>query len=202
MLISQFRAPRLATVFGGIGMVAGCLSLVVSLSGSADAQASRTLVRRGDIAPGAITAKAIAPGAVRSKALAKGAVGPKSLAQGAVKAAAISKGAIDASALASDAVTSSALAPGSVYGGALGTVTFHTVPIADLDAIAENGTWTASNTETATCAKGERLLAPSFSFTNPGNREVAFLQALPFSNGEANGVSARITSNSGGTAVG
>jgi hypothetical protein len=113
----------------------------------------------------------------------------------------LAKDAVTGEALGEDSVTARAIAPGSVYGGALGAETIHTVPIADLDAVAENGTWTASNTETAVCGTGERLLGGGFAFTNPGNREVAFLQALPFTNRAANGVSGRITSNSGGSAA-
>jgi hypothetical protein len=159
-------------------------------------------VRKGDIAPGAVTAKTLAKGAVHTKALAKGAVTAKNLAKGAVTAKALATAAVGQGALMDDSVTASAIAPGSIYGGALGTETIHVVPIKDLDAVAENGTWTASNTATALCGTGERLLGAGFAFTNPGNREAAFLQALPFVSATTNGVSGRITSNSGGTAEG
>jgi hypothetical protein len=182
--------------------VLGFAALIVSLSGSANATSSSTLVRKGDIAPGAVTAKALAKGAVHSKALAKGAINAKALAKGAVTASALARDAVTGDALGEDSVTARAIAPGSVYGGALGTETVHTVPIADADSVASNPEWTASNTETAVCGTGERLLSAGFAFTNPGNREVAFLQALPFTNnGTANGVSGRITSNSGGSAT-
>jgi len=172
------------------GTVLGTLALIVALAGNASAFSSHTIVRKGDIAKGAVTAKAIAKGAVHAKALAKGAVNSKALA----------KGAVGPDALAADAVTASALAPGSVYGGALGPVSMHGTPIADFDAVAENGTWTASNGEVASCAPGERLLTGGIVFTNPGNREVGVLESLPFSNSFANGLVGRITSNSGGTA--
>jgi hypothetical protein len=196
----ELRHLSLGAVLGTIGAVLGFAALIVSLSSSANAT-SNTLVRKGDIAPGAVTAKALAKGVVHSKALAKGAVNSKALAKGSVTASALAKDAVTNDAMGEDSVTARAIAPGSVYGGALGTETIHTVPITDLDAVAENGTWTASNTETAVCSAGERLLGGSFAFTNPGNREVAFLQALPFTNGAANGVSGRITSNSGGSAA-
>ena len=63
------------------------------------------------------------------------------------------------------------------------------------------GTWTASNTEVAACATGERLLTGGVIFTNPGNREVGVLESLPFSNSSLAGVIGQITSNSGGTAA-
>jgi hypothetical protein len=101
------------------------------------------------------------------------------------------------------AITAGAIAPGSVHGVALGAEVVHQTPIADIDEVAENGKWTAGNTEVALCGPGEALLAPGFIFANPGNREVAWLEARPFltSDGSsANGVSGRITSNSGGSA--
>ena len=73
--------------------------------------------------------------------------------------------------------------------------------MADLDAVAENGMWTASDSASALCGAGERLLTGGVVFTNPGNREVGILESLPFSNGTSNGMSARITSNSGGLAA-
>lgn len=173
------------------GTVLGTLALIVALAGNANAFSNRIVIRRGEIAPGAVTARTIAKGAVRARALAKGAVTSKAL----------KSGAVTPSALAPDAVTATALAPGSVYGGALGPVTTHGTKIADIDEVAENGTWTASNSEVASCAPGERLLTGGLVFTNPGNREVAPIELLPFSNSFADGVTGRITSNSGGSAV-
>lgn len=221
MYRSELRNPTVGTVLGGIAVLLSLAALIVTLSSSASARSSDPLVHKGDIAAGAVTAKALAKGAVHPKALYKGAVKSRALAKGAVDAAALAKGAVDsgalakgavtaealarksvdAGALADDAVTSAAIAPGSVYAAALGAQAIHVTPIADLDAVAENGTWTASNTEVATCAAGERLLSGGFAFTNPGNREVAFLQSLPFLSPTGSGVSARITSNSGGSAA-
>jgi hypothetical protein len=173
------------------GTVLGTLALVVALAGNADALTNHTVVRKGDIAKGAVTANALAKGAVHAKALAKGAVGAKAL----------GKGAVGAAALAPDAVTASAIAPGSVYGGALGPVTIHSASMADVDAAPENGTWTASESATALCSAGEHLLTGGIVFTNPGNREAGVLESLPFSTSSANGIVGRITSNSGGTAA-
>jgi hypothetical protein len=197
------RAPSAGTVLGAIGAVLGLAALIVSLSSSADASPSRQLVRRGDIAPGAVTAKTLAPHAVHARALARSAVNSRALAKGAVNRRVLAKGAVIARAIAADAVTAEAIAPGSVYGGALGEETLHETPIKDIDEVASNPQWTAGNTEVAICAPGEALLAPGFFFKNPGNREVAWLEARPFlttGGSSGNGASGRITSNSGGGA--
>lgn len=173
------------------GTVLGTLALIVAIAGNTGALAGTNhKITKADIAKGAVTAKALAAGAVHAKALAKGAVNSKALATGAVTSAA----------LGADAVTASALAPGSVYGGALGPVTVHGTPIADIDESADLSNWTASNSEVASCGPGERLLSGGVVFTNPGNRRVAVIESLPFSNASANGMVGRITSDSGGTA--
>lgn len=198
---SGIRRPSLGTILGAIGAVMGCLAFVISLSSSADALPSHTLIHRNEIAPGAVTAKALATGAVRAKALARGAVTAKALGREAVKGTALAKGAVGAAALADDAVTRRSLAPESVYGGALGPMSVHSDPIADIDAVAENETWTASESGVAKCGLGERLLMPSFEFSNPGNREVSFIVQHPFIDGSSSGVIGRISTNSGGTAA-
>ena len=146
------------------------------------------------------SAKALASGAVHSKAIAKSAVTSKKLAKESVNRRVLRKGAVLEAALADDAVTARTLAPGSVYAGSLGPRTIHMTPIADIDQVAENGTWTGSNAETALCAPGEALLGPGFIFTEPGNREVSWLRAAPFLSPTGDGVSGQISSNSGGTA--
>ena len=190
------------------------------------------LITAARLAPGAVTAKALAPGSVHPKALASAAVHPKALANGAVTSAAIADDAVNArvlaqgavgsqnladgavigrvlakasvtpTAIAPDAVTASAVAPGSVYGGALTTETVRVTPIGDLDAVAENGTWTSSNTEVVLCGPGERLLGTGFLMNEPGNREVSWLRAQPFFGPQTSGVSGQISSNSGGYAKG
>lgn len=212
MYRSELRHPSMATALAGIAALLSLAALIVSLSSSASALSSRALVRKGDIAPGAVSAKSLARGAIHPKALAKGAVNSKALADGAVNASklakasvtadAVARGAVTSAALAHDSVTAEAIAPGSVYGGALGPQTIHATPIADLDAVASNPEWTASNSENAVCGPGERLLSSGFGFSNPGNREVSFLQVRPFISATTNGVSGRISSNSGGSAVG
>jgi hypothetical protein len=193
------------------GTVLGVLALIVAVAGNAGALAGTAhKVTRSDLAKGAVTARAIAKGAVHPRAIAKeaitataikrAAVTADALAADAVSAPTIRTGAVTPDALGPNAVTSSALAPGSVYGAALGPVTEHSTPIADFDEVADNGTWTAGNSEVALCDKGERLLTGGVYSTNPGNREVGILEALPFSN-TVEGFMARFTSNSGGTAT-
>lgn len=174
------------------GTVLGLLALIVAVAGNANAfGGTKVIVRKGDIAPGAVTAKALAKGAVHAKALSKGAVTAKAL----------KPGAVGAEALGRDAVTASALAPGSVYGGALGSIAVHASPIADHDETADLSTWTTSDTATATCAVGERLLTGGVVFTNPGNRRVGIVEDLPFESGNSSGYVGQITSDSGGTAT-
>lgn len=182
------------------GTVLGLLALIVALAGNADAFSGRVIVRKGDIAKGAVTAKSLASGAVHAKALAPGAVGIKALAAGSVTSAALKAGAVTAQGLAPNAVTASAIAPGSVYGGALGPVVIHGAPLKDLDVVPSNPEWTASTVVTTTCGPGERLLSGGIVFTDPGNHEVGVLEVLPFSNGPNSGLAGQITSNSGGSA--
>jgi hypothetical protein len=197
----ELKRPSIATVLGSIGAVAGLAALAVSLSASADAGPRHPLVKRGDIARGAVTASTLAKGAVRAKALAKGSVHSKALADNSVNARILRKDSVGPAAIAANAVTASAIAPGSVYGGALGSITIHTAPVADLDASADLSTWTASDTATALCGVGERLLSGGVVFTNPGNRRAGIIEALPFSNSSANGFSGRVTTDAGGGAA-
>lgn len=186
-----------------LGTVMGFLALVIALGGIATAQPNRTLVKRGDIARGAVTARALAKGAVHSRALAPRAVNSRKLAKGAVNRRVLARGAVTVRSLAPGAVTAAAIAPGSVYGAALGQQSIRTKAIADIDEVAENGAWTAGNSEVALCAPGEALLGTGFLMNDPGNREVSWLEATPFlSPSTGSGVKGRFASNSGGSAEG
>jgi hypothetical protein len=183
------------------GTALGLLAPLVALAGTASAGSNHVIVRKGDIAKGAVTAKALAPGSVHAKALAPGAVGARALRPQSVTAAALAPGAVTADALGRNAVTSSELAPGSVYGAALGPTTVHGAAMADLDLVPSNPEWTASDLAVARCGVGERLLTGGIVFGAPGNREVGILQSLPFEDSSGGGWIGRITSNSGGTAA-
>ncbi len=183
------------------GAAMGFLALIVALAGNANAGSTHLIVRKGDIAKGAVTAKALAPGAVHAKALATGAVTAKAIKPSSVTAAALASGSVGADALGHNAVTAPAIAPGSVYGAALGPVVVHSAPIADLDVPPEISTWTSSDTEIAQCGPGERLLSGGIVFTGLGNRRVGIVTSLPVENPGANGWAGQITSDSGGTAT-
>lgn len=159
--------------------------------------------RAGSLNGAAVTAKTLAKGAVRAKAISRGAVNTRKLADGAVNRRVLAKEAVTARSLAPSAVASAAIAPNSVYGAALGQISIKATPIADIDEVAANPEWTAGNSEVALCAPGEALLGTGFLFTNPGNRQVTWLEATPFlSPITGSGVKGRFASNSGGSATG
>jgi hypothetical protein len=193
------------------GVVLGALALIVAVVGQASAASTtKVIVRKGEIASGAVSAKALAKGAVHPRAIAKGAVtgaaikpgsiGAGALKPGAVGASTLAGGAVGPGAIAPDAVGSGALAPGSVYGGSLAEETVHSTPIVDVDADPSNIEWTASNSTAAFCGNGERLLSGGVVFTNTGNREVGIVVSQPFVNGPSSGWVGEITTNSGGAA--
>jgi hypothetical protein len=190
----------IGAVTGPVGVLLGLIAVVISLSGIADASGGGGKVTARQLAPGSVTAKAIAPGSVGTKALRKGAVTSHVLADNAVNKRVLAPGAVIARGIAPDSVTAAAIAPGAVYGGALAGESIHVTPIADHDAVAENGTWTPSNTETTLCGPGEALLGTGFAFIEGGNHEVSFLKASPFLSATGNGVAGEISSNSGGIA--
>lgn len=200
----EFRFERRASigaVTGPAALLMGLIAVVISLSASADAASHGSYrVTARQLAPGAVTARAIARGAVHPRALARSAVNSRALANNAVNRRVLARGAVIARSISADAVTREAIAPGSVYGGALATESIHMTPIADRDLVAENGTWTSSNTEATLCGAGEALLGTGFIFTEPGNHEVSWLRVAPFLSATGNGVAGEISSNSGGSA--
>lgn len=195
----------------GAALVVALAAFVVSVSAIATAS-PRVIIRKGDIAPGAVTAKALAKGAVTGPKirkgtitgakLASGSVTTEDLANGSVGAAKLGGGAVTSQAIAAGAVTSAAIAPHSVGAVQLGEAEVISKAIADLDKVAHNGEWTASNSEVAACGSGSRLLGGGFSFSTPSNGETSWLQELPIVNGEVNGVVGRFTSDAGGVATG
>jgi hypothetical protein len=173
------------------GVALGTLALIVAVAGNSGAFAgTKVIVRKGQIAKGAVTAKALAAGAVHPAAISKGAVG----------VAALRPGSVASSTLAPDAVTSGAIAPGSVYGGSLGEVTVHSAAIVDADVVPSNIEWTASIPVTVLCASGERVLSGGVVFTNTADKEVGTIISQPFVNGGGNGWVGAITTNAGGAA--
>ena len=199
----QFRAerPDRPTIIATAALLVAIAALVAAIGGYAGAAPGKTVVRKVVVRKGMVHRGEIAPGAVTAKAIARGAVSANKIRKEAITAPKLGKEAVTSEAIAADAVTAGSIAPGSIYGGALGQERIVTKPIADLDAVASNNEWTASNTETALCGPGEPVLGGGVAFTNPGTREAAWLQALPVLGGETNGFTGRITTNSGGTAT-
>ncbi len=131
--------PSLGTVLGAIGALLGLAALVVSLSASADASSNRQLVRRGDIAPGAVTAKALARNAVHPRSLARNAVHSKALAKEAVNRRVLRKGAVLARAIAPARRNREARSRRArCMEGRLGAETVHATPITDIDEVEAN----------------------------------------------------------------
>jgi hypothetical protein len=183
------RKPKLGRP--SAGLLLGALALVVAVAGNSGAFAgTKVIVRKGQIAKGAVTAMSLAHGAVHPAAISKGAVG----------VAALRPGSVDSSVLAPDAVTSGALAPGSVYGGALGEMTLHSAAIVDADLVPHNGEWTLSAPVTAQCAGGERVLTGGTVITSPVNGLAIVTVSQPFVNGAVQGWTGRIESDLGGLA--
>ncbi len=169
-----------------LGTVLGLTALTVAVVGTASASQTRVIVRKGDLAKGAVTARALAKGAVKAQALGKGAVTPSALA----------KGAVDTATLAPDAVDAGALAPSSVYGGALGAVAVHRQSITDIDGPPEISNWTPSSIVVVKCDSGERLLTGGVVITDPANGRVSIVQNAPTENGWVG----QISSDAGGAA--
>lgn len=173
------------------GLLLGALALIVAVAGNSGAFAgTKVIVRKGQIAKGAVTAKALAQGAVHPAAISKGAVG----------VAALRPGSVGSSVLAPDAVGAGQLAPGSVYGGALGEVSVHSAAIVDADTVPHNLEWTPSQSAVATCASGERLLSGGVVFTEVADGQVGIITSQAFVNGGQNGWAGRITTDAGGLA--
>jgi hypothetical protein len=194
------QRPSAGTVLGAMGFLFGLVALIVSVSSPADASSHGRLVHANEIAAEAITANKIHGGAVTAKKLAANAVTSVKLATGSVNRRVIKKEAVTANGLAAASVTRVAIAPGSVYSGALVPESIHATPISDLDEVAHNGEWKASNSEVAFCGPGEALLGTGFAFTGPGNGQVSFLQASPILASTGNAVIGRFASDAGGTA--
>lgn len=207
----QTKELNRGNILGLAGFAMGLAALFISLSGLAGAAPNRVIVHKGDIAPGAVTAKSLAKGAVTSKKIRKKAVTAAKLADGAVQGRSLAPGAVSqqslgnevvgTAALAKNAVTASQLAPGSVYGGSLRETKVVTTPIADLDPIAHNGEWTPSNTEAALCAPGEKVIGSGFALNAPGGQAASWLQASPIYSGDRQGMVGRISTDAGGTAT-
>lgn len=197
--VRRVRSDR-PTIIATAALVVAIAALVAAIGGIAGAAPGKTVVRKVVVRKGMVHRGEIAPGAVTAKAIAHGAVSANKIRKEAVTTAKLAKASVTPEAIAADAVTATAIAPGAVYGGALGPESVVTKPITDLDNDPHNGEWTPSTAESALCGEGEVLLGGGFSLANPNNGQALWLQALPVVNGGTKGLVGRIESDSGGTA--
>jgi hypothetical protein len=137
---------RLASKRPSPSLVLSMITLFVAITSTAGALPGENLVRKGDIAKHAVTARALARGAVKARAIASKAVTSKKL--------------------ANDAVVQRTLAPFSVGASALGDTTTVSTPIADSDPTANDFAWTTSPSAVAVCPEGSILLGGGVSITS------------------------------------
>jgi len=161
---------RILAAIPGIGF-----ALFIVLGGHALALSGKAVVRRNDIAAGAVTARNLAPGIVTNAKLGNHSVTKPALAKG--------------------AVTGQAISPSSVHGDTLaGTIQVPTV-VPDVDAIA-GVNWTTSSA-TATCPPGAMLLNGGMTIQSGGNNKAAIQSLLPSSSNASTWIGA-ISSDTGG----
>jgi hypothetical protein len=160
-------------------LVLSMITLFVALTTTAGALPGRHLIKKGDIAKGAVTRRALARGAVKTRA--------------------IRKKAVTSSKIANDAVVERTLAPFSVGAFALGDTTTVSAPIPDADTVADNIDWTTSPSVVAVCPSGSTLLGGGVSITDGSTHHQAAVQTSAPSGDRWQGA---ITTNTGGTAPG
>jgi hypothetical protein len=145
---------RLASKRPAPSLVLSMITLFVAITSTAGALPGENLVKRGDIAKGAVTSRALARGAVKARALAAKSVTSAKLATG--------------------AVTSSKLAPFSVGAFDFGDTTTVSGPIPDMDTTLDFN-WTTSPTVVAVCPSGSVLLGGGVAITTSATHR-AFVQ--------------------------
>lgn len=187
-----------------IALLALAIAAASAASAATDSKSAPTkiVVRKGDIAPGAVTKADLAPGAVTNKALARGAVSANKIRRGAITAPKLGKGSVTSEAISGSAVTGPAIAPGSIEAGMLAPLTVVAKQIPDPDPVPHNGEWTVSNTELAACGAGEALLGGGFTFDGLSKGESQLLKLLPVINGPAHAMEGQFMSDTGGAVPG
>jgi hypothetical protein len=172
---------RLASKRPSPSLVLSMITLFVAITSTAGALPGENLVRKGDIAKHAVTARALARGAVKARAIASKAVTSKKL--------------------ANDAVVQRTLAPFSVGAFALGATTTVSAPIPDNDALPAPGNteWTTSPTVVAVCPPGSILLGGGVSITDGSTAHQTAVETTAPSGDRWQGA---ISTNTGGAAPG
>lgn len=160
-------------------LVLSMVTLFVAITSTATALPGTKTVKRGDLAKGAVSARALARGAVKARAIAPRAVTRKKL--------------------ANDAVVSRTLAPFSVGAFAFGDTTTISAPIPDTDTVEANPNWTTSPIVSAVCPSGSTLLGGGVSIADSSTfHQVAVQTSAP--NGDR--WQGAISTNTGGAAPG
>jgi hypothetical protein len=165
-------APITGSVLSGAtlspALAVAVLALIVAFVGTASAaQGAKTvIVRKGQIAKGAVTAKNLARGGPPRRDLRGCRLRERARRRRARFGHDRGWRGVGSSAIAPDAATSGASAPGSTYGGALGAVPVHAAPIADRDADPSNIEWTVSETVVASCGPWGLVLSGGVVFTS------------------------------------
>jgi hypothetical protein len=136
-------------------VVINLVALFIVLGGQAIALAGKSRVKRDDIAPGAVTARALAPRVVTSAKLAAHAVTDTGLAH--------------------HSVAGRSIAPGSVHGLKLTGTIGIPAAISDVDPI-EDSHWTSSS-GSASCPTDMRLLNGGLSITESAFHK-AFIESI------------------------
>jgi hypothetical protein len=160
-------------------VVINLVALFIVLGGHAVALPGKNVVKKNDIAPGAVTARSLAPGIVTSAKLGRHAV-------------------TDA-ALANKSVTGRTISPRSVHGLMLAGTIVIPANVADADPagpMGSDGNWTTSGA-TATCPPDAMLLNGGITIQDsPSHR--AFVQSIYPSGSNASTWVGQISTDTGG----
>ena len=158
-------------------VVINLVALFIVLGGQALALGGKGRVKRDDIAPGAVTARALAPRVVTSAKLAEHAV-------------------TDAG-LADQAVAGRSIAPGSVHGSKLTATLAIPAKISDVDPI-EDSHWTSSS-GAASCPADMTLLDGGLSITDSTFHKAFIESIFPSPSSASTWVGAISTDTAGGS---
>jgi hypothetical protein len=162
-------------------LVINLIALFIVLGGQAIALAGKGRVKRDDIAPGAVTARALAPRVVTSLKLAAHAV-------------------TDAG-LADQTVSGRSIAPGSVHGPKLTAIIGIPATVPDMDPpgpMGADGNWTTSGA-TASCPAEMRLLNGGLSITDSTFHKAFIESIFPSPSSASTWVGAISTDTAGGS---
>jgi hypothetical protein len=160
-------------------VVINLVALSIVLGGQAVALSGRNVVKKNDIAAGAVTAR--------------------NLGRGIVTSAKLGRHAVTDSELANESVTGRTITPRSVHGLTLAGIFQAIAPVPDSDSVADF-TWTTSGA-TATCPPNARLLNGGTKIPGSANHR-AFVQSAYPSASSASTWVGEISTDTGGASPG